>query len=81
MSPANEFKRMIKIYMKVDDNLYRAERFFMANSALSWALENNKEASVITYYLKEIEKHLNEEITLFWQDGKIKVKKGKKDEK
>lgn len=70
-----EVKRLINKYITKDANLILAERIFVAKTVLSWVQETTKEPKAIKYYMNEIEKHLKGEITLYWEDGIVKVKK------
>ena len=72
-----EIKKIIESFVVREDNLIHAERLFVAKTVLMWAVENSKEQNIFKSYLTEIEKHLNGEITLYWEDGKIKIRKEK----
>lgn len=80
MDLEKEIKRYIRDYLKINENVYQSERLFIAKSVLLWALKTAQDQKIFTYYLKEIEKHLNGEITLYWKDGIVKVKKKEKQE-
>jgi hypothetical protein len=68
-------KKMIKHYAIREDNVFFAERLFVANTVLSWVLENTKEEVQRRQYITQIEKHLTGEITLYWDKGVIKFRK------
>lgn len=72
-----QIKKMIEAHVTKQDNLVIATKLFVAKSVLKWALENTKDSKTFKGYLSEIERHLNGEITLYWEDGIIKVKKEK----
>ena len=74
-------QQLIKKFAFLEDNLYNIPRLFTAISILKWAYAN-KSPNEIKYYISEIEKHLNGEITLYWQDDIVKVRrKNEKKEK
>lgn len=73
-----KIKKILMTYKKINGNLIDCQKIFMANSVLKWALENIKEKEKIVYYIREVEKHLKDEITLYWEDGNIKVKRNRK---
>jgi len=70
-----EIKRLIEKYVTREENLVLANRIFVAKSVLLWVKETVKEQKAIKYYINEIEKHLKGDITLYWEDGIVKVKK------
>jgi|688.fasta_scaffold191808_4 hypothetical protein len=78
MDIETQIKRILKSYKTIDGNLINCQKIFVANSVLIWALENVKEKEKIIYYIREVEKHLKDEITLYWEDGSIKVKRKRK---
>ena len=78
MTTEEQVKNFLKKYVEQKDNIFFCDRIFMANSALMWALENIKEKEKFFYYLKEVERHLTGEITLYWENGSIKVKRKKR---
>jgi hypothetical protein len=63
-------------YTGCNTNVYLAERLFMAHSAIRWAYENAANEQVLRLYLSEIEKHLKNEITLYWHKGTIRIDNG-----
>ena len=76
-----QIKELIETFIVKKDNLIIATRLFVANSVLNWAVENAKDPRAFKAYMSEIERHLAGEITLYWEDGVVKVKKGKQVEK
>jgi hypothetical protein len=78
MDLEKQISRILKKYTKKEENIIQCQRLFVANSVLRWVVENIKDKEKIIYYLKEAEKHLSGEITLYWQDDTIKVKREKK---
>ena len=75
MSAAIKTNKFLLKYIEKKDNIYFSNRLFVANTVLNWVLTSFNEQKVIKYYLKEIEKHLKGEITLYWENGIIKVRK------
>jgi hypothetical protein len=71
-----EIVRIIHEYTKCKSNVYSAERIFMAHSAIKWAYKNAANEQVLRLYLSEIEKHLKNEITLYWHKGTIRIDNG-----
>jgi HD superfamily phosphohydrolase len=65
-------------YIKKSDNIYFADRIFVANSIINWILENYKDEKQIQFYLEKLESFLDKEIKLFWEDGTIKISKERK---
>lgn len=72
-----QIKKMLESFLKKEGNLLDATRLFVAKSVLLWAAENAKETKAFKIYVSEVEKHLKGEITLYWEDGTIKVRKEK----
>jgi hypothetical protein len=72
-----EIKKILDSYIKREENVIYAERLFIARAVLFWAAENSKDQRTFKSYLSELERHLNGEITLYWEDGKIKIRKEK----
>jgi len=68
-------KKIIKEYIKIDGNLYHSEKLFSAKAALIWIGENAKDKKSLNYYLTLLEKHLKNDITLYWEDGTVKIRK------
>lgn len=68
-------KKMIKHYAIREDNMFYAERLFVANTVLNWVLNTAKDEVHRKQYITQIEKHLTGEITLYWENGVIKIKK------
>lgn len=77
LTAQKEIKKIIDSFIVKKDNLIIADRLFVAKSVLLWALENSKNQQVFKSYLYEIERHLNNEITLYWEDDTIKIRKEK----
>lgn len=72
-----EIKKILESYVIREENIIHAERLFIAKTVLLWAAENSKDQKTFKSYLGELERHLNGEITLYWEDGKIKIRKDK----
>lgn len=66
---------MIKDYAIREQNIFYADRLFVANTVLSWVLNNTTEEKQRRQYITQIEKHLTGEITLYWDNGVIKIRK------
>lgn len=76
MSTAEKtLKKFMNDYIFHEENIFYAERLFVANSVLRWALENSKDERTKKQYIDQIERHLLGEITLYWDSGVIKIKK------
>jgi len=75
MTLEKEISKLLKKYLKQDGNVCYAEKLFVAKSVLLWVYENNKEQKAIKYYIGEIDRYLNGEITLYWEDGTIRIRK------
>lgn len=72
-----QIKKMLESFLKKEENLIIATRLFVAKSVLIWASENTKDLKAFKAYMAEVERHLNGEITLYWEDDIIKVRKEK----
>jgi hypothetical protein len=68
-------KKIIRQYTAVDGNLYHSEKLFSAKAVLLWIKENAKDKKSLDYYLGLLEKHLKNDITLYWEDGTVKIRK------
>jgi len=68
-------KKIIRQYRTVDGNLYHSEKLFSAKAVLLWIKENAKDKKSLDYYLGLLEKHLKNDITLYWEDGTVKIRK------
>ena len=73
-------KKMIKDYATKEENIFHAEKLFVANTILNWAVINSKTPKELQNYINEIEKHLSGTVTLYWEGNVIKIK-GQKGEK
>lgn len=72
-----QIKKMLENFLVKQENLIIASRLFVAKSVLMWAVENTKDPKTLKGYLSEIDRHLKGEITLYWEDGIIKIRKEK----
>jgi len=77
MEPEKEIKKLLNEFLSLENNIFLSHRFFMAASVLNWASLKFKDKNSLQYYLEEVKKHLRGEITLYWDDGVIKIKRGK----
>jgi hypothetical protein len=71
-------KDIFSDYIVKDNNIFFIERLFVANTILNWAYENYKDQKQIKAYIDEIKRHLDGEITLYWSDGIVKVRREKR---
>ena len=78
MDPEKEIKKLLNEFLMLEDNLLLSERFFVAASVLNWVCLKYQDKQALQYYLDEVKKHLRGEITLYWEDGVIKIKRGKR---
>lgn len=78
MNPESEIRKLLEEFMQVQGNLIMSERMFVAFSVLNWAYLKHKNPELLQYYLNEVKKHLRGELTLYWEDGVVKVHRGKK---
>jgi hypothetical protein len=66
--------RIAKSFVKKDENVFHAQKLFMAVSVLRWAYEKQASESEKSKYYNFVEKYLDGEIDLYWEDGIIKLK-------
>lgn len=70
-----DFKHhLIKSMLKREDNVFYAEKMFVAMSILKWVLEQKVSEDVRAKYFSQIDKYLANEIDLYWEDGIIRYK-------
>lgn len=74
-------KFILKSHLKIDKNLFLSHKLFVAKSAINWIFDHGKDINIIKYYLKDVEKYLNGDLELLWEDGKILKKKANSNEK
>jgi hypothetical protein len=74
-------KNLIKKYVNKSDNIFMSQRLFMAASVVRWVFENTKTPDQIIQYLMQVEKYLEGELELYWEDNIIRVGKVKKGDK
>lgn len=70
---------LINSIIKKEDNVVYAEKMFVAFSVLKWILEQKVNESVKAKYFNHIDRFLADEIDLYWEDGTIRYKTKKKD--
>jgi hypothetical protein len=75
IDPQRDIEKIIKNFLVREGNLLGSERLFVAKSVLLWAAENSKTKDDYKSYLYEVERHLSGDITLYWEDDKIKIRK------
>lgn len=78
MTANKEIQKLIKDFATKKGNIFHAERLFVANTVLNWAFQNYKDEKTLRNYIFQVERHLNGEITLYWENDVIKVKNKKK---
>lgn len=78
MTAEREIKKILHEYLQYKDNMILSDRIFVAISILNWAYLKYKDQEILRYYLEEVKKHLRNEITLYWEDGIVKIKRGKR---
>lgn len=78
MNPEREIRKLLKEFIRTKDNLVLTDRMFVAISVLNWALQKTKDKNLLQYYLNEVKRHLNGEITLYWENGVVRVHRGNK---
>lgn len=61
-----------------DGNLLHTSRVFVAASVIQWIYENTKTDDQISHYLSQVEKHLNGELEMYWENGLIRIRKEKR---
>ncbi len=79
--PEQIIKSMIEKYSKKQDNIVFIEKLFVANTIIKWIFEKPAKTEEILQYLSQVDRYLQGEIDLYWQDGVIKVGRTKKGEK
>jgi hypothetical protein len=45
---------------------------------MNWACEHYKDPKQLNVYFEEVKRHLQGEITLYWSDGIVKIKREKR---
>lgn len=61
-----------------DGNLLHTSRIFVAASVIQWIYQNTKTEDQISHYLSQVEKHLNGELEMYWENGNIRIRKEKR---
>ena len=78
MNPEREIKKLLQEFISLKDNVYTSNRIFVAVSVLNWVYTKYTDKMMLQYYLEEVKKHLRGEITLYWEDGVVKIHRGRK---
>jgi hypothetical protein len=78
VSNKKQIKDIFDNYIQKSDNIIYAERLFVAMTILNWAHEHYKDQKQINAYIEEVKRHLKGDITLYWSDGIVKVKREKR---
>jgi len=79
--PEEIIKSIYERYSVKQDNIVFLGRLFVAASVVRWAFNQSSKTEELLQYLSQIERFLEGEIELYWQDGVIKVGKVKKGDK
>jgi hypothetical protein len=75
-----DFKdHFIRSFLVKEDNLYHAEKMFMAYSVLKWVFDQKVPETTRAKYFNHIDRYLSNEIDLYWEDGTIKYRTIKAD--
>lgn len=75
MDIEKERKLLLSKYIKKEDNLIIADRLFLANSIIEYAIKNKiTDNEKLKYFFIQTERHLKEEITLYWEGDKLELK-------
>lgn len=65
-------------YASSEENVYFMDKIFVAASVVKWIFLNSSKNEEILGYLAQVERYMNGEIDLHWEDNTIKVSKPKK---
>ena len=70
-------------FMQIDGNMYVVDRLFMAIGVVNYAIDKEMGGEIsrdqLVAYFNAIEKYLEKEIDIFWEDGIIRFRKPKPD--
>ncbi len=77
-SPDEIVDALVKKYTVTNDNLILMRRLFVAASVVRWAFSTTSRVEEILQYLGQVEKYLDGEIDLYWEDEVIKVARVKR---
>jgi hypothetical protein len=73
----NIVKKMADKFMTIEDNVYHADRLFMASGVVTHALAKYESGEMpqaqLHQYLLALDKYLNKQLDIFWEDGILKV--------
>lgn len=67
-------EELLKKILKKDENVFHAEKLFMAVSVLNWIADQKPDPHIYEKYMSYIGKYLYNEINLYWEHGVIKLK-------
>lgn len=70
---------IIKKYLVKENNLIKVNRLFVAVSVVRWVFSSTKDTEEILGYLTQLERFLDGEINLYWENSVIKVGRNKKE--
>ena len=70
---------LIKNFINKEDNVFHAEKMFMVFSVLKWINEQKTNMEVKARYFNHIDRFLANEIDLYWENGIIKYRSVKTD--
>ena len=77
-SPEQIIKAMVEKYSTKEDNIVHLERLFVAASVVRWVFQNTSNTEEMLKYLMQVDKYLQKETELYWEEGIIKVKTERK---
>lgn len=72
-------KNILKKYVVRENNLIKVNRLFVAISVVRWVFSSTKDTEEILGYLSQLERFLEGEINLYWEDSVIKISRNKKE--
>lgn len=59
-------KHLLKAHLRKEENILKAEKLFLVNSAINWIFKFSKDYKVIQKYVVDLEKYLVYDIELQW---------------
>ncbi len=77
MNPEKEVKKLLSEFLLMEENIFLSHRLFVAVSVLNWAVLKYADKNALQHYLDQVKKHLRGEITLYWEHGVVKIRRGK----
>ena len=74
-TPEQIIKAMVEKYSTREDNIVHLERLFIAASVVRWVFQNTSNTEEMLKYFMQVDKYLQKEVELYWEEGIIKVRK------